>query len=129
MSLYVPSRKSVYLIDVYRLGHEAFSTVNSDKKSLKSILESPVFLKVFFDVRHDSDALFSLCGISADGIRDVQLMELGTRNDPKDSLASLNKCVEKDSAISATEKELWELNKGNAQRLFDPTLGGQYYSD
>jgi exonuclease 3'-5' domain-containing protein 1 len=79
MSLCVPSRKTVYLIDIYRLGNEAFSTVNSDKKSLKFILESPVVLKVLFDVRHDSDALFSLYGISLDGIRDVQLMELGTR--------------------------------------------------
>ncbi|OGE46844.1 hypothetical protein PENARI_c100G04175 [Penicillium arizonense] len=126
MSLYVPSRKTVYLIDIYRLENEAFSTVNSDKKSLKFILESPVILKVLFDVRHDSDALFSLYGISLDGIRDVQLMELGTRKGPKDFLAGLDKCVEKDSTISATEKKAWGLTKGNTRRLFDPAFGGRY---
>jgi exonuclease 3'-5' domain-containing protein 1 len=126
MSLYVPSRKIVYLIDIYRLEIEAFSTVNSDGKSLKFILESSVILKVLFDVRHDSDALFSHYGISVDGIRDVQLMELGTRNGPKDFLAGLDRCVEKDSTISATEKKAWGLTKGNTRRLFDPAFGGRY---
>lgn len=126
MSLYVPFRKTVYLIAIYKLENEAFSTVNSDGKSLKFILESPVILKVLFDVRHDSDALFSLYGISIDGVRDAQLMELGTRKGRKDFLASLDKCVEKDSAISATEKKAWKFAKGSTRRLFDSALGGQY---
>jgi exonuclease 3'-5' domain-containing protein 1 len=126
MSLYLPSNKRVYLIDIYGLKTEAFSTVNSDGKSIKAILESSVILKVLFDVRHDSDALFSHYGISVDGIRDVQLMELGTREGAKDYLAGLDRCVEKDSTISATEKKAWGLIKGNGRRLFDPTLGGRY---
>jgi exonuclease 3'-5' domain-containing protein 1 len=126
VSLYLPSRKRVYLIDVHRLGAEAFSTVNSEGKSLKSILKSPVILKVLFDVRHDPDALFSHYGISFDGIRDVQLMEIGTRKGSKDFVLGLSKCVAKDSTISAAEKKAWELTKSNTRRLFDPTLGGRY---
>lgn len=125
MSLYVAPRKTVYLIDIYKLKNEAFSTVNRDGESLKSILQSPVILKVLFDVRNDSDALFSLYGISIDGIRDVQLMELGTRKGSKYFLASLDKCVKNDSTISATEKEAWGLTKGNTRQLFDPALGGR----
>ncbi|KAJ5899122.1 hypothetical protein N7495_003866 [Penicillium taxi] len=53
-------------------------------------------------------------------------MELGTRKGPKDFLASLNKCVERDSKISLTEKEEWKNIKENGRRLFEPTLGGQY---
>lgn len=126
MSIYAPPKKRIYLIDIYRLGAEAFSTVNSDGKSLKTILESSVIMKVLFDVRHDSDALFSHYGICIDGIRDVQLMELGTRTGPKEFLAGLAACVEKDSTISATEKKTWEITKGNTRRLYDPALGGRY---
>lgn len=105
ISLYIPSRKRVYLIDIYKLENEAFSTVNRHSKSIKFILESPVILKVLFNIRHDSDALFSLYGISINGVRDIQLIELGTRKGPKDFLASLDKYIEKDSTISATEKK------------------------
>lgn len=126
MSLYLFPKKRVYLIDIHRLGTEAFNIVNGKGKSLKYILESSVILKVLFDVRHDSDALFSHYNISLDGIRDVQLMEYGTRKGPKDFLAGLGRCVEKDSMLSAAEKRAWMLTKENARRLFDPALGGRY---
>ncbi|QKX62540.1 uncharacterized protein TRUGW13939_09701 [Talaromyces rugulosus] len=126
MSLYLAPKKRVYLIDIHKLGTEAISTVNSKGKSLKFILESSVILKVLFDVRHDSDALFSHYGIALDGIRDIQLMEIGTRKGPKDFLAGLSKCVEKDSTISAAEKQAWELTKSTTRRLFDPAFGGRY---
>jgi exonuclease 3'-5' domain-containing protein 1 len=106
------------------LENEAFSTVNTDGKSPKFILESPVILKVLFHVRQDLDTLLSLYGISIDGVRDVQPMELRTRKGPKVFLASLDKCVEKDSAISATEEKAWKFSKGNTRRLFDPALEG-----
>ncbi|KAJ5471911.1 hypothetical protein N7539_008480 [Penicillium diatomitis] len=105
MTIYAPPKEKVYLIDIHRLGADAFSTVNAD--------ESSVILKLFFDVRHDSDALFSHYSIAIDGARDVQLMELGTRTGPKEFLASLAACVEKDSTISAKEKKTWEMTKLN----------------
>ncbi|CAI7647184.1 unnamed protein product [Penicillium bialowiezense] len=126
VSLYVPSRETVYLVDVFKLEKESFSTVNSDGKSLKFILESPDILKVLFDLRNDSDALFSLYGVSLDGIRDVQLMELATRRGSKEFLAGLGKCIVRDSTISAAQKKEWERTKRSTRRLFDPALGGNY---
>lgn len=105
LSLYRPSEKRVYLIDVHKQGNEAFSTVSSHGTSLRMILESTVILKVLFDLRRDSDALFSLYGISLGGIRDVQLMELGTRKGSKDFLAGLGKCVKQDSTLSKAKKK------------------------
>ena len=126
MSIYATPRKRIYLIDIYRLGGDAFSTVTSDGSSLKSVLESSVILKGFFDVRHDSNALFSHYGICVAGIRDVQLMELGTRKGPKTYLASLAACVEKDSTISTSKKKEWETTKRNTKRLYDPAVRGRY---
>ena len=80
LTLYVLPKETVYLIDIHTLGARAFSTTTTattasattplattlnteDSKNpvttLKSILESPAIPKVFFDVRNDSDALFS----------------------------------------------------------------------
>jgi exonuclease 3'-5' domain-containing protein 1 len=53
-------------------------------------------------------------------------MEIGTRKGPKDFLAGLGRCVEKDSTISAAEKTIWQLTKHNTRRLFDPALGKRY---
>lgn len=48
--------------------------------SLKSILESSMTPKVFFDVRTDSDALYGQFGIRLAGIIDLQLMEVASRS-------------------------------------------------
>jgi hypothetical protein len=38
---------------------DAFSTAGTNGQTLKTILESETIPKVFFDVRNDSDALYS----------------------------------------------------------------------
>jgi hypothetical protein len=67
VSLYLRPSKKVYLVDIYTLGSIAFSTVHN-RISLKCILEPATILKVFFDIRNDSDALFSHYEILVDGI-------------------------------------------------------------
>ena len=79
LSLYLATTKTTYLVDIHVLGNLAFSTTNREGNSLKAVLESPTIPKVFFDIRNDSDALFSHYQISVNGIRDLQLMELATR--------------------------------------------------
>ena len=72
----------VYLIDVHRLGAQAFNTTNTtsiEKKTLKDILQDKHILKVFFDVRNDSDALFAHFGVALQGVEDIQLIESATR--------------------------------------------------
>jgi exonuclease 3'-5' domain-containing protein 1 len=128
ISLYIAPVKKIYLIDIHRLGMTAFSTTNSSATSLKTILESPSIPKVIFDIRNDSDALFSHFQISVDGIQDLQLMELATRtyNHSKDFVAGLAKCIEKESPISGAAKAEWRRTKEVGSQLFDPKKGGRY---
>jgi exonuclease 3'-5' domain-containing protein 1 len=60
-----------YIINIHILGGDAFSTTNSTRNSLKSVLESPKIPKVFFDIRDDSDALYSQYYICVNGIINV----------------------------------------------------------
>ena len=126
ISVYIAPIKKIYLIDIHRLGKTAFSTTNSSATSLKTILESPTIPKVIFDIRNDSDALFSLFQISVNGIQDLQLMELATRKGSKDFVAGLAKCIENESPISAAAKEEWQRTKEGTNRLFNPKKGGRY---
>lgn len=87
ISLYVASSGNIYLVDVHCLGKLVFETSNNRGTSLKSILESSTIPKVIFDVRNDSNALFSEYQISVNGIKDLQLMELAARRESKDFVA------------------------------------------
>ncbi|PGH06939.1 hypothetical protein AJ79_06413 [Helicocarpus griseus UAMH5409] len=68
-----------HIIDIHSLGPAAFSAAGKEGKTFKDILESPQILKVFFDVRNDSDALYAHYGIKLQGVRDIQLMESARR--------------------------------------------------
>jgi exonuclease 3'-5' domain-containing protein 1 len=121
ITVFIVPENTVYLIDVYHLGSQAF-TVTKDKVSIKSVLESTTVIKAFFDVRNDSDALFNLYQISLNGVKDVQLMELACRPGPdasKKYLAGLAKCVAKDSVWSDAQKEAWRRVKQGTAALFD----------
>ncbi|OAF60358.1 hypothetical protein VC83_03560 [Pseudogymnoascus destructans] len=126
ISLYVIPTAKIYLIDIYTLGGAAFSTTNSNSVSLKTVLESPAIPKVIFDVRNDSDALFSHFQISVDGIKDLQLMELASRMGNRAYVAGLAKCIEKDSPVFTTVKTEWQHTKDSASRLYNPEKGGRY---
>ncbi|KAI9782812.1 MAG: hypothetical protein M1839_004563 [Geoglossum umbratile] len=126
MQLHVPPKFQVYLIDIHILGETAFSTPGSSGQTLKSILESASIPKVFFDIRNDSDALFSHYQISVNGIHDLQLMELATRNFSKRYVNGLAKCIERDSAMSGVKKREWRRIKDSTNRLYDPSKGGRF---
>ncbi|KAK5134987.1 hypothetical protein LTR08_005939 [Meristemomyces frigidus] len=126
VSLYLPPKDKVYLVDVHRLGRAAFSTANTSDTSLKTILESTAILKVVFDVRNDSDALYSHYQISLGGIVDLQLMELATRRGSRAWIAGLSKCIEHDSSVSSAVKAKWQRTKEAGSRLFNPEKGGRY---
>jgi len=93
---------------------------------LKQILESSTVTKYFFDVRNDSDALFSLYSITLAGVQDIQLMELATRYRAKTMLGSLAKCIEYDSGMSYAEKSTWLATKSAVHALYSPDRGGSY---
>lgn len=117
----------VYIIGIHLLQSAAFQTKGLYGKSLKDILESPGYVKVFFDVGRDSDALFAHYGIELKGVRDLQLMESATRptTEARRYLSSLSDCVE--SLIKdAEERNSWTRHKDEGERLWSPLKGGSY---
>ena len=126
LELFVLPQNHVYLIDIHTLGDKAFSTKAKNGRSLKTILESRTVPKVFFDVRNDSDALFSHFRIRHAGIHDVQLLELATRSYSRTYVNGLAKCIEKDGNTSTAQKAEWQAVKESGKSLFDPRGGGSY---
>lgn len=126
LQLYVQPEGHVYLIDVHRLGAEAFDTPNANGLTLRSVLESPAIPKVFFDVRNDSDALYSLFNVMLAGVDDLQLMELATRTFSKKRVNGLKRCIENDADMTWSEKQKWIKTKDEGHLLFDPKAGGSY---
>ncbi|KAI1436675.1 ribonuclease H-like domain-containing protein [Xylaria sp. CBS 124048] len=127
VTVYVQSKRHVYLVDVHTLGAAAFDTAAADGTTLRTILQSPHIVKAFFDVRNDSDALHAHFGIKLQGIEDVQLMENASRSAGRRRyLHGLERCIESDSGASQPEKQAWKAAKLKGQKIFDPSKGGSY---
>lgn len=95
IQIYQCEQDHVYLIDVHRLGASAFTiTSNDGSTTLKSVLENRSIAKAFFDVRNDSDALYTHSKVYLQGVVDIQLMELRTRTHSKKLLNGLARCLE-----------------------------------
>ncbi|TKX22634.1 3'-5' exonuclease-like protein 2 [Elsinoe australis] len=109
----------VYLVDVTALGNSAFTTQGANGSSLQKILESPDIIKVFFDIRNDSDALYSLHGVRVEGIHDLQLMELASRHFSKKYVSGLARCIVRDSNLGFPETEEWVDIKEKGKRIFN----------
>ncbi len=126
LQLFLRPQNHVYLIDVHRLGADAFHTAGSNGSTSKSVLESPTISKVFFDVRNDSDALYNLYHVMLAGVDDLQLMELATRKFAKRHVNGLKKCIERDAIMTSSDKQDWIKIKDEGHRIFDPKAGGSY---
>jgi exonuclease 3'-5' domain-containing protein 1 len=126
ITVLVGSRHTVHLVDVTTLGKEAFSVSGTNEKTLQQILESRDIIKVFYDIRNDSDALFSLFGVRVGGIEDLQLMELGGRRGSKRLIKGLAKAIDQDAQLSAADSKAWKEVKDAGRKLFAPELGGSF---
>ncbi|KAJ2991196.1 hypothetical protein NUW58_g2605 [Xylaria curta] len=116
-----------YLVDVKTLGRGAFSTPGAlTVNTLKAVLESSSIPKVFFDVRNDSDALYSHYGIELRGAQDLQLMELAARAGSRKFISGLKKCIENDMPMTSIEKDNRAKAKDEGLKLFAPEKGGSY---
>lgn len=125
-----PKLKAFCLVDVCVLGASAFNTPGSNGKTLKDILEDKEIVKVFFDVRNDSDALFAHYGVAMQGIEDVQLMENACREIACERIRvnGLNKCIGSllEVLYQPLDRMQWEASKKLGGQLFDPKFGGSY---
>jgi exonuclease 3'-5' domain-containing protein 1 len=126
LQIYVLPSDTTYLIDVYTLGNDAFLTSATNGQTLKTVLESEAIPKAFFDIRTDSDALYSLFGIKVAGISDIQLMELATRSFSKRCVNGLAKCIDRDLPMTLKERSDWKATKERGVKLFAPERGGSY---
>lgn len=128
MQVLVPPNPTVYLVDVHVLQAAAFDTVTKDGQSLKAILESTDYAKVFFDVRNDSDALYSHFDVHLGGVIDLQLLEFATRPGYKrpQYVQGLAKCITYSGILSWQEARTWEQVKDVGVRQFAPEKGGTY---
>ena len=126
MQVLVPPSPRVHLVDVSTLKADAFTATSSDGSSLSSLLEDETVAKVFFDVRNDSDALYSLFGIRIQGVIDLQLLEFATRRVRGRFLKGLAKCISEDAPPGWREHSEWEQVKQAGKRLFAPEKGGRY---
>ncbi|CAG7984198.1 unnamed protein product [Penicillium salamii] len=126
LQIFVLPKQSTFLIDIHKLRHNAFSYSAPNGITLRHVLESPSIPKVFFDVRNDSDALFSHYQIKLSGVHDLQLMELATRSFSRRCVSGLSKCLEKDLPMTASERAKWKYVKDKGRRLFAPECGGSY---
>lgn len=126
LQIYVLPYGRAYVIDVHRLKEKAFFQPSETGLTLKNILESRSIPKVLFDVRSDSDALYSHFGIELAGIEDLQLMELATRTFSRKLVSGLAKCIERDAPMTPSEKSSWKLWKEKGRKLFSPAQGGSF---
>ena len=127
IQLFVLPKDHVFLVDIFVLKGAAFCTCNASGTNLRSILESALVPKVFFDVRNDSDALFSHFHISLAGVHDVQLMEVATRSSQsRERVAGLATCIKRDAQLTAEASALWKATKRKGLLHFAPEHGGSY---
>lgn len=126
LQIHVAPQNKSYLIDIHVLGSKAFDTSDNMDHSLRSVLESDSIPKVFFDVRNDSDALFSHFQICLAGIVDLQIMEYATRTFRKQFVSGLSKCIERDLYLSYRQQSECQRVKETGLKLFAPERGGTY---
>ena len=126
LTLYVLPLATVYIVDIHKLGAPTFSTEGDAKKSFQTILESDTIPKVFFDVRNDSNVLYSHYQLKLAGVQDLQLMELATRNGPMRLLSRLARCIRNDAGLGLREGMVWTSCKSKGKVMFAPEQGGRY---
>lgn len=73
----------VYLFDVTALGEAAFDS------GLRALLQAPAPIKLFFDCRRDSEALYHQFGVELRGVLDMQLLEVALRRMRNQSIVYL----------------------------------------
>ncbi|KAK5093122.1 hypothetical protein LTR70_004943 [Exophiala xenobiotica] len=71
------TKGQTYLVDLLMLGRSAWETSGEDSATtLRTIFESPNMVKIIFDVRGDSDALYKDYKIKLAGVLDVQYLAM-----------------------------------------------------
>ncbi|CAK8999295.1 unnamed protein product [Durusdinium trenchii] len=122
----VPSR--VYVLDVHVLPR-SLHIATPKGLSIKTILEDPLILKIWFDPRNDVDALYHQFGIEPHNIFDLQLAEVAARRSKGltvNFVFSLQKCLAGCDRLDQSQKSFAEFINKCGKQLFEPEKGGSY---
>ena len=121
---------TVFIVDVIKLGHNAFDVSTHAGISVRRILEDPLIRKVFFDPRHDVDALYHQFEIAPQNVFDLQIAEVAIRRARGLSVRyvqSLFKCLNtQEGLLTEKQKQLAERINRAGKELFEPDQGGNY---
>lgn len=101
-----------YLVDLLRLGQVAWNTPgDDDTTTLKAIFENPNIVKIIFDVRGDSDALYQDYKIKLAGVLDVQYLAMLGRADYWQYRVSFVRTMASSNCLSPEEMRQWQKFK------------------
>ncbi|PQE26782.1 3 -5 exonuclease protein [Rutstroemia sp. NJR-2017a BVV2] len=130
LQIRVHPTSETFLVDIYRLGWQAFTTPGKlyPSETMKSILSSSLVPKVFFDVRNGPSALFSQFKISVENVLDIQLMEFYTRDfkvNNSTQLMGFWECLTHDPGITPATRATCRKIRDKGRTLFAPNHGGR----
>jgi hypothetical protein len=104
MCLLVPSSPRVNLIDFHVLKDKALDTKSSTGSSLRDVLQSERYSKVFFDVRDAANVLFERFQVQLRNVWDLQVFQLAANSTPGGAVKTFFECIAESSVIEASEK-------------------------
>lgn len=120
---------TVFVVDVHVLGRLAFDLCTPDGWSLRSVFASPKIVKVWFDPRNDTDALYHQFGVTVDRCFCLQLAEVAyrrSRNISVHFVLSLPKTLSIYHIHSQEQKVFAEAIENTAKSIYRPESGGHY---
>eukprot|EP00854_Cymbomonas_tetramitiformis_P031163 gene31163-39113_t len=119
------TNENVWIVDVHTMSEKAFGDGR-----LRQLLESPSVMKVGYDGRADSDALFHLHNTRMTNFYDLQIASC-MRQDALEGcrdrfVHGLGKATAEYLRMSGESAQLSEAAKNKGKTLFAPELGGSY---
>ncbi|KAF4677815.1 hypothetical protein FOL47_009726 [Perkinsus chesapeaki] len=122
--------RSVYVVDITRLGFHAFHATTHTGTSLKSVMEDTRIEKVFYDPRHDVDALYYQFNVAPQNVFDLQLAEVALRRARGLTVRyviGLFKCLVQSGVFVQPELRDFATRINDiGKSLFEPKHGGSY---
>ena len=102
----------VYLVDLLVLGQRAWITKARDSMTtLKSIFENSEIVKLVYDTRADSDALYNHYGIKLAGVLDVQYLAMLNRRYFSERRPGYNVTMDSSKCLTADEQQQFATNR------------------
>lgn len=120
---------TTYVVDVVELKEEAFTTTTETGFSLKYLIERKDKVKLFFDPRYDSDALWHQFGVYPGGVFCLQMADVALRRQMGhrvNFVLGLSKVIKKYVQLTKRDELYMERVKEEGKQLFLSEMGGSF---